>query len=204
MADNVPISAGVGTTIGTDDVGGVHFQQFKLVDGTLGSTTPAAVHATRGLSVDPRPSVVRVQVVPTVSTSPAYTAKDAIGGLLTFANAARASGLPIRVDALQVVDKAQQITHALDLVLFTATIGAPTDNNIFDPTDAELLTCCGVIAVAAADFKDFNDNAVATVRDIGLWAVPTGTSLFGALVARGTPTYVSTSDIAVTLTITQA
>ena len=34
MPDNVDITAGVGTTIGTDEVGGVHYQMVKLVDGT--------------------------------------------------------------------------------------------------------------------------------------------------------------------------
>ena len=33
MADNVPITAGTGTSIATDDVGGVHYQRIKLVTG---------------------------------------------------------------------------------------------------------------------------------------------------------------------------
>jgi hypothetical protein len=40
MADNVPITAGTGTTIATDDVAGVHFQRNKLVVGVLEDTTP--------------------------------------------------------------------------------------------------------------------------------------------------------------------
>lgn len=43
MADNVAITAGSGTTISTDDVGGVHYQEVKLIDGTADSTTPIAV-----------------------------------------------------------------------------------------------------------------------------------------------------------------
>lgn len=42
MADNVPITAGSGTTIATDDVtdaGGAHYQKVKLADGTANSTT---------------------------------------------------------------------------------------------------------------------------------------------------------------------
>lgn len=35
MADNLDITAGTGTTIKTDDIGGIHYQQVKLVDGTL-------------------------------------------------------------------------------------------------------------------------------------------------------------------------
>jgi hypothetical protein len=42
VADNVAITAGAGTTIATDDVGGSHFQRVKLVDGTLDSSTAIA------------------------------------------------------------------------------------------------------------------------------------------------------------------
>lgn len=40
MADNVPITAGSGTTIATDDISNVHYQRVKLVDGTLDGTAP--------------------------------------------------------------------------------------------------------------------------------------------------------------------
>lgn len=57
MADNVPITAGSGTTIATDDVSGVHYQRVKLVDGTLDATGAIGGDATNGLDVD----VTRVQ-----------------------------------------------------------------------------------------------------------------------------------------------
>jgi hypothetical protein len=40
MADNVAITAGAGTTIATDDVAGVHYQQVKLVASALDSSSP--------------------------------------------------------------------------------------------------------------------------------------------------------------------
>lgn len=40
MADNVAISAGAGTTIATDDVGGIHYQRIKLDFGGDGVTVP--------------------------------------------------------------------------------------------------------------------------------------------------------------------
>lgn len=39
MADNVAITAGSGTTIATDDVGGVHYQRIKSAFGTDGNAT---------------------------------------------------------------------------------------------------------------------------------------------------------------------
>lgn len=52
MADNVAITAGTGTSVATDDVGGVHFQRMKLVDGTADSSAAIPGDATYGLDVD--------------------------------------------------------------------------------------------------------------------------------------------------------
>lgn len=55
MADNVAITAGTGTTIGTDEVtiGGIlqHVQRVKLIDGTDGGINPVQVGTSGGLSV---------------------------------------------------------------------------------------------------------------------------------------------------------
>ena len=45
MADNIEITAGSGTPIHTDEVGGAHFQKIKLIDATVDSTTPTGVAA---------------------------------------------------------------------------------------------------------------------------------------------------------------
>ncbi len=60
MADNVAITAGSGTSIATDDVGGVHYQRVKLVDGTLDGTGAIGGDATNGLDVD----VTRLPALP--------------------------------------------------------------------------------------------------------------------------------------------
>jgi len=39
MANNVPVTAGSGTNIATDDVSGVHYQMVKIVDGTEDAAT---------------------------------------------------------------------------------------------------------------------------------------------------------------------
>ena len=43
FADNIPITSGSGITVKTDEIGGVHYQQIKLVDGNLDSTSPIGV-----------------------------------------------------------------------------------------------------------------------------------------------------------------
>lgn len=203
MADNVPITAGTGTTIAADDIATVYYQRVKLALGPDGTyTADADGTAARGQYVDPRAKVVRLSATPTVSTTPAYTAKDAVGGLMTFTAAARSSGGSCRVEAVQVVDKGQQMKD-LDLVLFDRSITAPTDNAIFAPTDAELSNCVGVVPITAGTYADFSTNSVGVLNGLGLAVVLNGSDLFGVLVARGTPTYTSTSDLVVTLSILQ-
>jgi hypothetical protein len=43
LADNVPITAGIGTTFATDDIAGVHYQIIKQAYGALDSATLVAV-----------------------------------------------------------------------------------------------------------------------------------------------------------------
>ncbi len=202
MADNVDITPGTGKTVATDDVGGVQYQRVKLTLGTDGvATADADGTAARGQYVDPRLKVVRLSVTPTISTS-IYAAKDAVGALMTFSNAVRSSGGTCRLEAVQIVDKGQQMRD-LDLVLFDRTITAPTDNAIFAPTDAEMANCIGGVSFGAGFYMDFSTNSVAVVNNVGLEVVLNGTDLFGVLVARATPTYTSTSDLIVILTLTQ-
>lgn len=53
MADNVVVNAGAGgATVAADDVGGVHYQRVKLVDGTADSSAAIPGDATNGLDVD--------------------------------------------------------------------------------------------------------------------------------------------------------
>ncbi len=211
MSDNTQITPGSGAIIATDELTinavAAQVQRIKVVAGKDGTYTGDVAGRNvdgdanaSALYIDPRFKVVRLSVTPTVSTSPAYTAKDAIGALMTFSNAVRASGGTCRIESLQLEDKGQQMA-SLDLVLFDRSITAPTDNAIFAPSDAELVNCVGVIPVGY--YADFSTNSVATVNNVGLSVSLNGTDLFGALVARGTPTYTSTTDIVVTLTISQ-
>lgn len=53
MADNLTLPA-TGSVAATDDIGGIHYQRMKLVDGTLDSTTAIPGDATDGLVVNPK------------------------------------------------------------------------------------------------------------------------------------------------------
>lgn len=140
---------------------------------------------------------------PTV-TAGAYHAKDAVGGLLTFANAARVAAGSGVIHAVTIIDNAAQSAE-LVLVLFDRTFTASADNAAFDPSDADLANCIGVIKITSTDYQALADNAVACVKGIGLpYELPAaGTSLFGQLMCTGTPTYVAATDLTVKLHLLQ-
>lgn len=167
--------------------------------GSDDAKTVADISATNPLPVGG--PIVRVTQTPTVSTSPAYTAKDAVGGLLTFANAVRISGGAGQLLTVTVIDNSQQ-RPSLELVLFDRTFTNSTDNAIFAPSDADLANCIGVVSVNS--WADFSTNSIATVSAVGLGFVLNGTSLFGQLLTRGTPTFVATTDIIVAVDILQS
>lgn len=56
MADDVAITAGVGTTIATDDAGGRHFQRFKLDIGGDGVSTPVISTSPLPIYLPPNPT----------------------------------------------------------------------------------------------------------------------------------------------------
>lgn len=136
-------------------------------------------------------------------TAGAYTAGDAIGGLLTFASAARAAGRKGEVVQVSIIDDAKQ-SAPIDIVLFNQTFTSTADNAAFDPSDADLQNCLGYVSVANTDYAEFNDNCVAT-KSSGL-QMPfsyelIGTSLFGQMVTRIGDTWAATDDLTVKLTV---
>ena len=141
-----------------------------------------------------------ISVTPTV-TAGAYSAKDVVGGLLTFANAAskyRGSGIIRKV----TVKNDAMVADVLWLNLFNQAPATIADNGAYDPTDAEMLTCIGSIPIVAADYILGTDNAIATkLVEFPFVLVAGGTSLFAYLSTVATPTYVAVTDVTVKLTI---
>ena len=149
-------------------------------------------------------TLVQVQVTPTIQAA-AYADGDLLhAGVIQLPNILKYKQYGEIVSAV-VVDLAKQ-KSALTLEIFSKEVtgGTLTINNPIDIDDAEALFHLGSIPVAAADYKDFADSAIATVRNIGLAVksyAASGVSrdLYLAVVSRGTPTYVSTADIVVSL-----
>lgn len=149
-------------------------------------------------------NIVQVQVTPTIAAA-AYADGDMLHtGVIRLPNILKDKNTGEIVSAV-IVDLGKQ-KSVLSLELFSREItgGTLTINDPLDISDTEAAYHLGSIPVAAADYKDFADNAIATVRNIGLAvkAYPSSgksRDLYMAVVSRGTPTYTSVADIIVSL-----
>jgi hypothetical protein len=148
-------------------------------------------------------AITTVAVTPTVSTSPAYAAGDAVGGKQTFSSATRISAHSGRVKSVIVTDLAKQ-NAVMDFILFNADPSGTTftDNSALDVADADVSKIFA--RVPLVDWCGFNDNSVCAVNNLSLdFKLSSGSSIYGCLITRGTPTFAGTSDIVVTLVIEQ-
>jgi hypothetical protein len=212
IADNIDITPGSGRTVATDEVGTVNYQQVKLTDGTLNSSAVIPGDATSGLFTNPKRSIIRVQQTPTVSTSPAYTSGDQLGGLMTIANAARVSGNGGLIRGIALLNKGNVAAFDLDLLFFTQTVTTAADNAAATFSDTDMESLVGFAQIDTTDFlaafagtpanyvmsiPNVNSAAGTTQRASSLEIPYTcaATSLFCAAIVRGTPTLAGTSDL---------
>lgn len=141
-----------------------------------------------------------IRVAPTV-TAGAYSAGDVVGGVLTFADAARASGGCGMIQSVVVTDRGN-VGSALKLILFSGSpSSAIADNGAFawGTDDADMAKYQGEIDIASTDYTTLATKKVATIPNVGLLYACDATSLYGYLVCSGTPTYAATTDLAVRL-----
>ena len=148
--------------------------------------------------------VVEVSVTPTVTVG-AYTAGDALGGLLTFDGVVRTAGGSGEIVKVVILDNALQ-SAPIDLVLFDRTFTANADNAPFAATDADLQNCLGFIGVENTDYSEFSNNCVATKASgqqmpFEYKLAVGGTALFGQLAIRIGDTYGAVNDITVKITV---
>jgi len=146
------------------------------------------------------PKPFTISATPTI-TAGAYSAADAVGGLITFADAAYGDGRG-NIRHFIVIDDADQGVE-LELHLFDRTFTATADNAAFAPSDDDLENYIGFVQVLTTSYANFSTNQVATTTnyDFPFNLAPGGTSLFGQLVTRGTPTYAAVDDLTVKLVI---
>lgn len=152
MSDNVAISAGTGTVIATDEVGGVHYQRVKLVIGTPDSSAPIPSDETNGLDVD----VTRVQGTVAVGDG---------GGSLTVDGTVAVSG---NVTVVQPTASSLNVTVGAALPAGSNAIGKLAANSGVDIGDVDVASVTP--GVAAANLGKAEDAAHAS-GDTGVMAL---------------------------------
>lgn len=141
-------------------------------------------------------------VVP-VTAAGAYVAGDNIGGKLTFANCFVTAKMGGLLSAVMIADKAKQISN-VDLVLFSENPAASTftDNGAQAIAAADLLFVVAIVNITT--HCSFSATSISYGTGLGESVYSTcGGALYGCLIARGTPTYASASDLSVRLDILQ-
>ncbi len=145
-------------------------------------------------------NVAVISQSPTVSASPAYSTGDVIGTKLTFAASVLAAGGSGLIQAVTLNCKSAQ-TGAMDLVLFNADPAASTftDNAALAVNAADFDKVVGVIRLN--DWTNLGTPSACQANNLALPFALVGTSLFGVLVARSTPTLGSTSDVTISMRV---
>lgn len=146
-----------------------------------------------------------VETVTPVVQAAAYSAGNAVGGLITLGSVQSnvSKGPPIEqpglstiLDGIVVVDKDAQ-SKALVLFLFDALPTTPVDKTAYAPTQADLQKLIAVVPILAADYVAINSMSYASYYNLGRILKPVNTLIYGALYtgASGTPTFTTTSSL---------
>lgn len=141
---------------------------------------------------------VRPTVTPTI-TAGAYSDGDVVGGLLTF----DLTGYPnagFFLNRVLLLDKSDQ-KAALLLHLYNDSPTAIADNDAYARSDADLLKWIGSVAIGTY-VSVSTTNATAVVVDLNDMYWTDKGKIYGYLQCNAsTPTYVSTSDLVLSLYI---
>lgn len=138
-----------------------------------------------------------VSVTPTI-TAGLYAANQSVGGLQTLTNASLVAGSPVILDSLVIQDKSNQKPQ-LDILILDSTSsgGTITDNTNLTLGATNAGKVIARIPVVTADWQSVGVDtyAFASYGALGKILLPTGRNLFAVIVTRGTPTFVSTTDL---------
>ena len=176
--------------------------------GAQGPAGPAGADGAPGAAgpqgpIGPERRIYRVNLsqTPTVSTSPAYTSGDAMGGMMTFTGAALfLSGTGV-ILAAQALCKTPALLPILELWLFNSAFTPTADNSPFAPSDADMAKAIGIIPIAS--WYDDTANSLAVWRGVAPFVCVGTTNLYAQLVTRTAVTLGSTSDIVIGIQLMQ-
>lgn len=179
MADDVPITAGSGTAIATDEISSRHFQRMKIgigADGTAVDWSDAAPAQVKGAFVTVSTDVTRPADTTTYAINEAIadSASSPTAGGFTFTGVARASGgSGIIVDAIITTSGDATIPLQGEVWIFDTAPTAINDNAAFAVSDAEIKTYVGKIPFI---MEDAGNNGACHVTGINIGFTTVGSA----------------------------
>lgn len=168
MADNVPITAGSGTNVATDDIGGVHYQRVKIAVGEDGVAADAS-------KTNPMPTTL-------ISAAPVYrmfVPAQAVGANKVFFDLfnATGSGKVMKVKSVRAIkDGSVAVTGTLSVKLFLTKTTAVGTGGTAHTENGTSLTA---IAISEHDSASAALPAQVTAR-----ASPAGGATAGAVICE--------------------
>lgn len=147
-----------------------------------------------------------VQSTVVMSTAGSYATGDYMGTSTTpqsFSSAVRISGGSGVIKSILISDKITTANVAMELWILDRTFTAPSDNAAFDLSDANALFVQAVIPIATAGWYNCASGQIYCDNTLSWPIKSNGTTLFYALVARGTTPSFTSSDLTITLGILQ-
>ena len=186
MTDNLAYTPGLGASVATDYVGGVHVQRIKIQHGADGFASDVSRD-------DPLPVTTSSRIVDvtlSLDTSGAYASGDVLAETQVVLNAMRIINGNGLLNSVVVIDEDDQ-NSPLDLVFFSANVSLGTENAAASITDANARNILGIVRVNAWDWVDLGGVDIATITGLtlGLQAASGTPDLYIAAITRGAPTH---------------
>lgn len=141
-----------------------------------------------------------------MSVAGAYATGDYMGTTTapqSFTSAVRTSGGTGIIKSILISDKIATTNVAMELWILDRTFTAPTDNAAWDLSDANMLFVQAVIPISTSNWYASSAGQVYCDTNISYPIKSNGTTLFYALVARGTTPAFTSADLTITLGILQ-
>lgn len=181
-------SDGVGGAYWVSGTGGGDSTEDPFVE-TVGAVVEATVGELFGGG-----SGVKVALV--VSTTPAYTAGDNVGGKITIADAVRVAGGVANLMGIQVLDRSNQKPVGSILIFDADPAAATITDNAAFVFSTDDLKVVATIPLASGDWVTIDSKAVANLASLNrVVKAAAGTTLYAAFVTTGTPTFVAATDM---------
>lgn len=133
-------------------------------------------------------AIKNITVTPTVDTA-IYASGDTLFDMKLVISAGGKGG---KINAITVLDKADNTAAAIELYFFNASGTFGTLNAAPSATDAVMGTCVGRVQIPSANFVDVGNSKIATVYGLNL---PLTSPCYVAATVTGTPTFATASDL---------